>query len=77
MERFVREWIFSWRHRFFVWEEQLLANLLDDLEGHGWNSDQDGWVWKPEEEGLFTEKSMYKKLETMFILENSWGAEEK
>lgn len=45
--------------RFFVWEEQLLNNLLEDLEGHVWTHGEDVWVWKLEDDGNFTVKSMY------------------
>lgn len=71
-----REWRFSWRRRFFVWEEELLNNLLAVLEGHVWVDEHDHWVWKLKEERVFTVWSMYKKLETMLILENNWGREE-
>jgi len=60
-----------------VWEENLLERLLEDLEGHVWNEEQDGWVWKRDEHGRFTVKSMYAKLETLIILENTWGEEEQ
>jgi hypothetical protein len=63
----VRELEFSWRRPFFVWEEEILASLMVDLEGHVWNLGLDGWGWKPEEDGVFSVKSMYKKLEAMYI----------
>lgn len=72
----VRDWRFSWHRRFFVWEEQLLNNLLADLDGHVWNDNADGWFWKREEDGCFTVKSMYTKLEGLLIVENDWGVEE-
>jgi len=72
----LREWTFSWRRRFFVWEEQLLGNLLANLEGHVWMRELDGWAWKQEEDAVFTVKSMYDKLEGLVILENNWGVEE-
>jgi len=71
------EWCFVWRRRFFVWEEQLLINMLEDLEGHVWSQGEDDWVWKLEEEGNFSVKSMYSKLEGGMILENSWSTEAK
>jgi len=73
----VKEWSFSWRRPFFVWEEQLLINLLADLEGHVWNEGADGRGWKREEDEVFSVKSMYTKLEGLVILENRWGAEEQ
>lgn len=51
--------------------------LLEDLEGHVWNHENDSWVWKGEAEGVFTVKSMYKKLEGLFILEDTWGDEDR
>jgi len=29
----ISEWNFSWRRRLFVWEENLLENLLAELDG--------------------------------------------
>lgn len=66
-----------WRRNFFVWEEDLLNNLLEDLEGHVGSHEEDEWLWKLEEDGRFSVKSMYTKLEGMFILDNKWGTEEK
>jgi hypothetical protein len=31
-----REWSFVWRRQLFVWEEQLVVDLLVDLEGVNW-----------------------------------------
>lgn len=70
------EWCFEWRQRFFVREEQLLVNLLEDLEGHVWSNGEDRWVWRMEDEGKFTVKSMYAKLEGRWIVENNWSVEE-
>ena len=28
-----REWMFTWRRHLFVWEEELLVSLMEDLEG--------------------------------------------
>lgn len=66
-----RNWSFSWCRRFFVWEEQLLLKLLEDSEGHVWNGDEDVWLWKREDGGVFMVKSMYTKLEGFDFLENN------
>jgi len=43
-----REWNFLWCRQFFVWEEGILANLMDDLNGYvvskGWISGGGGWM---------------------------------
>jgi len=36
-------WNFKWRRRLFVWEEELLNNLLNDLQGFEWSQDEDEW----------------------------------
>lgn len=69
----VMDWRFVWRRRFFIWEEQLLT----DLKGHVWSTGADVWVWKMEEDGIFTVKSLYAKLEDRWIIENNWSVEEK
>jgi len=65
----------EWRRGFFVWEEHLFNGLLEDLEGHVWSQEEDVWWWKLEE-GRFSVKSMYAKLEGMLILEDSWSEDE-
>jgi hypothetical protein len=37
-------WMFSWRRNCFVWEEELLISLIEDLERHRESDDIDGWV---------------------------------
>lgn len=36
-----REWRFIWRQNLFVWEEELLLSLMEDLEGMIWTSNED------------------------------------
>jgi hypothetical protein len=57
-----REWRFEWRRRFFVWEEELLNNMMEVLHGHVWTEGVDKWVWRLEDGGSFTVKSAYNKL---------------
>lgn len=32
-----------WRWPLFVWEEELLISLMEDLEGHRWDNYEGGW----------------------------------
>lgn len=53
-----KDWIFSWRHRFFVWEEGILVNLLEDFNGHVGLGGVDEWRWRLEEHGSFSVRSI-------------------
>lgn len=55
-------WGFSWRRELFVWENNLLLELLEDLDGFVWRLGVDFWAWKLEGENLFSVKSLYSKL---------------
>jgi len=70
-------WGFQWRHRFFVWEENLLNNLLDDLEGFVRSHEEDTWRWRLGEDGSFSVKSFYSKLEDVMLGVNRCPEEER
>jgi hypothetical protein len=55
-------WNFSWRRQLFVWENNLLLELLDILDGFVWSDGVDRWKWRLEDDGTFSVKSMYAKL---------------
>jgi hypothetical protein len=44
-------WNVSWRRHLFVWEEELLVSLMEDLEGMHWSQEEDKWMWNLEELG--------------------------
>lgn len=71
-----REWVFRWRRNFFVWEEELLLSLIEDLEGMTWSISEDEWRWSLDETGVFSVKSAYEKLIGLVESEEVWGAEE-
>ena len=71
------EWDFRWRRALFVWEEELLISLMEDLESHSWENHEDRWGWMPEVDGVFSVKSCYLKLESLWMGEEGWGTEEK
>jgi len=43
-------WGFSWRHPLFVWENEMLLALMEDLEGFRSRQEEDVWRWKLEED---------------------------
>lgn len=64
-------WDFSWRRDLFVWEEDLVDAMLEDLNGFVFSDVEDDWRWSLEEDGTFSVKSMYSKLETLMVREES------
>jgi hypothetical protein len=62
-------WGFTWRRPLFVWEQDLLGEMLEELHGHREGLEEDAWWWKLEENGRFTVKSMYSKLEGLRLVE--------
>jgi len=64
-------WLFSWRCPLFVWENELVTELLVDLDGFRGTLEEDVWWWRLEESGFFSVKSMYKKLEVLMLEEST------
>jgi len=50
----IRAWNLSWRRNLFLWEEDLVGNLLTLLDGVARGSEEDRWIWSPEDEGDFS-----------------------
>jgi hypothetical protein len=68
---------FTWRRRLFMWEEEVLLSLREDLEGMRLTSHEDVWRWKLEDKGVFSVKLAYLKLEGLVLHEDVWREEEK
>jgi len=49
---------------------------LEELEGFVRTNEEDSWKWKLGEQGGFSVKSLYSKLEDVFLAENRWPEEE-
>jgi hypothetical protein len=47
------DWVFSWRKNLFVWEEEIIISLLEDLEGLTRGNHEDRWFWKAEKGVIF------------------------
>ncbi|GAU35033.1 hypothetical protein TSUD_103560 [Trifolium subterraneum] len=50
----------SWRRRLFVWEESLVEQFLEVLNGVILTDQDDNWRWKPDSNGIFSVKSTYE-----------------
>jgi hypothetical protein len=74
----VPSWGLLWRRRLFVWEEDLLANLLNVLHPVTLSEEDDRWRWRPEEGNDFTVKSTFlliSNLSMPAVLIPTWHAE--
>lgn len=64
----VVSWNIGWRRQPFLWENNLIDNLLILIEGFVLGEGEDCWRWSPEEGGFFSVSS-YKILEGIVLLE--------
>jgi hypothetical protein len=55
-------WSFSWRQNLFQWEEDRVIPLKNVLVSVSLSLEDDSWRWLPDEEGMFSVKSAYKRL---------------
>lgn len=69
-------WNLTWRRTFFVWEEDLLSELMSisevlDIKEHF----EDAWSWNYTSDGLYSSKSAYLRISKQSqALTNSWDA---
>jgi hypothetical protein len=59
-----------------VWEEALLIDLSNSFPAFSLSGEEDEWAWALEEDGMFSVKSTYEFLGTIFSPEPSFGEEE-
>lgn len=64
----LRVWNTTWRRHPFLWEVNLIDNLMALLEGVILGPEVDRWEWIPDESGVFLVKSAYTVLELISIL---------
>jgi len=55
-------WNLGWRREPFLWEQNLIINLLALLDGFALGEANDKWWWTPDDEGIFSVNSAYKVL---------------
>jgi hypothetical protein len=70
-------WNFGWRREPFLWEQNLIANLLALLEGFALGVENDKWWWTPDDGGTFSVSSSYRVLEGIVLLEDGLNALEE
>ncbi|GLT52165.1 hypothetical protein SLA2020_255190 [Shorea laevis] len=57
------EWEWRWRRNLFVWENELLQELINELQGISLKKgQQDTWMWKHSREGKYSVQTAYKYL---------------
>jgi hypothetical protein len=68
------KWSFYWRRPLFLWESDLLDNLLATLEPVNLSLVEDYWMWTPDPEGIFSVSLAYnylvKELWSVDVLES-------
>ena len=62
-------WNLHWRRVPFVWEHNLIRNLLVLIERVMLGVEEDRWRWVPEEGGLFSVRSAYRVLEETVLVD--------
>ncbi|MCH79506.1 LINE-1 reverse transcriptase like [Trifolium medium] len=72
----VARWEWAWRRRLFIWEEELLWGLTELLPLLVLSGEEDSWYWGLEEGGVFTVKSTYLMLGTVFDSGSEFSANE-
>jgi hypothetical protein len=65
----VNNWGLLWRRRLFVWEENLVVELLDLINTVALSDSIDKWGWRPEKNADFSVKSTYLSVSNLSNLE--------
>ena len=73
----VVSWNLIWRKQPFIWENNLVANCLTSLNGILLGEEEDRWWWLPEENGVFSVKSLYRVLEEVVLEDDRLSVEEE
>lgn len=71
------DWILEWRRQPFMWEVDLIESLLGLIGRLNGLEEEDRWCWRPEGQGVFTVKSVYKVVEALLPVIVSVGVLEE
>jgi hypothetical protein len=74
----VNKWYVMWRRRLFVWEENLVEELMEIINMVTLSNTTDKWGWIPENNAEFSVKSTYISVSNLSNLEVSkaqWHAQ--
>jgi hypothetical protein len=69
------KWEWVWRRRMFAWEEELLTSLIEFLPTMVLVEEEDNWRWALDESGMFTVKSTYTFVASIFAPETLLDAQ--
>jgi len=70
-------WTLTWQRPMFLWEGDLLQNLLALVASFCWSGVEDSWRREPEDECFFSVKSCYTLLQSLCLLEVGVSDEEE
>jgi len=70
-------WNLGWRRQPFLWEIDLIANLLALIEGVALGEGDDKWMWMSEDGGIFLVSSSYRVLEGVVFMDGGVSAFEE
>lgn len=65
------EWRLTWRRELFMWESELLVNLMTVAADFRIGEEEDTWRWRPGEGGEFSVRSTYQLLETVWLMQDN------
>jgi hypothetical protein len=63
----IMNWNLLWRRRLFVWEENLVYDLLEAISTVVLSNELDRWGWSFNDGGEFTVKSTYGAVLSLFV----------
>jgi mannosylglycoprotein endo-beta-mannosidase len=63
----VWRWELRWRREFFIWEENVVTQLVEILNDITLLEEEDSWMWRPNVGDGFSVKSLYETLDALIL----------